>query len=58
MTKKKKRNEEEIEPSGWVVELKGILLLILAIIGLCPFGIVAKLIKGFSCFLCEFQFLF
>ena len=51
MTKKKKRNEEEIEPSGWVVELKGILLLILAIIGLCPFGIVAKLIKGFSCFL-------
>ena len=51
MTKKKKRNEEEIEPSGWVVELKGILLLIIAIIGLCPFGIVAKLIKGFSCFL-------
>ena len=51
MTKKKKRNEEEIEPSGWVVELKGILLFIIAIIGLCPFGIVAKLIKGFSCFL-------
>ena len=50
MAKKKKRNEEEVEPSGWVVELKGILLLIIAIIGLCPFGIVAKIIKGFSCF--------
>ena len=51
MSKKKKRNEEELEPSEFVMQLKGILLLIIAVIGLCPFGIVAKLIKGFSCFL-------
>ena len=51
MSKKKKRDEENVEPSGYVVELKGILLVLIAIIGLCPFGIVAEIIKGFSCFL-------
>lgn len=51
MAKKKKRKEENTEQSGYLVELKGILLVILAIIGLCPFGIVAEFIKGFSCFL-------
>lgn len=51
MAKKKKQKEENVEPSGYIVELKGILLLLIAIIGLCPFGIVAEFIKGFSCFL-------
>ena len=51
MAKKKKRKDEEIEQSGYIVELKGILLVLIAIIGLCPFGVVAKFIKGFSCFL-------
>ena len=50
MTKKKKR-EEDVEPSEFVIQLKGIFLFIIAVIGLCPFGIVAKLIKGFACFL-------
>lgn len=51
MAKKKKRKDENKEQSGYVVELKGILLVLIAIIGLCPFGIVANFIKGFSCFL-------
>ncbi len=51
MTKKKTRKEENIEEKGYIIELKGILIFILAIIGLCPFGVVAKFIKGFSCFL-------
>lgn len=50
MAKKKKR-DEDVEPSEFVMQLKGILLFIVAVIGLCPFGIVAKLIKGFACFL-------
>ena len=51
MAKKKKRKEENVEPSGYIVELKGIFLVLIAIIGLCPFGVVADFIKGFSCFL-------
>ena len=51
MAKKKKRKEENVEPKGYIIELKGILLLLIAIIGLCPFGPVADFIKGFSCFL-------
>ena len=51
MAKKKKQKEENVEPSGYIVELKGILLVLIAIVGLCPFGIVAEFIKGFSCFL-------
>lgn len=51
MAKKKKRKEENKESAGYIVELKGILLIIIAIIGLCPFGPVADFIKGFSCFL-------
>jgi len=51
MAKKKKRKEEEVEPAGYVVELKGIFLVLIAIVGLCPFGMVADFIKGFSCFL-------
>jgi len=51
MAKKKKRKDENVEPKGYVIELKGILLVLIAIIGLCPFGPVANFIKGFSCFL-------
>ena len=51
MAKKKKRKEENVEPKGYVIELKGILLVLISIIGLCPFGPVADFIKGFSCFL-------
>ena len=51
MAKKKKRKEEPVETAGYVIELKGILLVLIAIIGLCPFGMVADFIKGFSCFL-------
>ena len=51
MAKKKKRKEENVEPKGYVVELKGILLVLISIIGLCPFGPVADFIKGFSNFL-------
>ena len=52
MAKKKKRKEENTEQSGYIIELKGILLVLIAIIGLCPFGIVAEFIKGFACFIC------
>ena len=51
MAKKKKRKEENVEPKGYVIELKGIFLVLIAIIGLCPFGPVADFIKGFSSFL-------
>ncbi len=51
MAKKKNRKQEVKEDSGFVIELKGVLLVILAVIGLCPFGIVAEIIKGFACFL-------
>ena len=51
MAKKKKRKEEDKESSGYIVELKGIALVLISIIGLCPFGPVADFIKGFSCFL-------
>ena len=51
MAKKKKRKDENVEPKGYIIELKGIFLVLIAIIGLCPFGIVAEFIKGFSCFL-------
>ena len=51
MAKKKKRKEENVEPKGYIIELKGIFLVLIAIVGLCPFGPVADFIKGFSSFL-------
>ena len=51
MAKKKKRKEENKEESGVIIELKGFGLFLLAVIGLCPFGIVSSFIKGFACFL-------
>ena len=51
MAKNKKRKEDvKTEQPSYVIELKGVILLVLSIIGLCPFGPVAKFIKGFACF--------
>ena len=51
MTKKKGRKEIKKSNVGGMIELKGIALLLIAIIGCCPFGIVAQIIKGFAVFL-------
>ena len=51
MAKKKKRKEPDNKNKDYMIELKGIMLLLIAIIGCCPFGIVADIIKGFASFL-------
>ena len=51
MAKKKRRKDPNSKNIGGMIELKGIGLVLLAIIGCCPFGIVAKIIKGFAVFL-------
>ena len=48
--RKKRKNSEEKNPNN-LAELKGFGLLLIAIIGCCPFGPVADIIKGFSAFL-------
>lgn len=50
MAKKKKRKEVK-KSKDYVIELQGILLLLICIIGCCPFGLVADIIKGFASFL-------
>ncbi len=50
MAKRKKRKQTKKEAT-YSVELKGILLLLVAIIGCCPFGIAADIFKGFAGFL-------
>lgn len=50
MAKKKKRKEVK-KSKDYVIELQGIVLLLICIVGCCPFGIVADIIKGFSSFL-------
>ena len=50
MAKKKRRKETNVS-KDYVIELQGIALLLIAIIGCCPFGIVASVIKGFAAFL-------
>ena len=51
MAKKKKRKNSDNKNKNNLYELKGFGLLLVAIIGCCPFGIVADIIKGFSAFL-------
>ena len=51
MAKTKKRKDTNKKNIGGMIELKGIGLVLLAIIGCCPFGPVAKIIKGFAVFL-------
>ena len=49
MSKKKKR-KEEVKTNNYI-ELYGILLIVIAIIGTCKFGIVGKYLTGFAAFL-------
>lgn len=51
MAKKKTRKNSSKQSSSYSIELKGILLILIAIVGCCPFGIVADIIKGFAGFL-------
>ena len=48
---KRKRRKEAKKNKEYMIELKGILLLLICIVGCCPFGIVADVIKGFAAFL-------
>ena len=50
MAKRKKRKQTK-KDSTYIIELKGILLLLIAIIGCCPFGIAADIFKGFAGFI-------
>jgi len=51
MAKKKKRKEEKKASSGYQIELVGLLFILIAIIGICEFGIVGNFIKCFGAFL-------
>ncbi len=50
MAKKKKRKVEK-QSKPYYIELKGILLILVAIIGCCPFGLASNMVRGFSAFL-------
>ena len=51
MAKKKKRKENKKKNSGYQVELKGLGLILIAIIGFGRFGMVGKLFSAFAVFL-------
>ena len=51
MAKKKKRKEPVNKNKDYLVEIKGILLILITIIGFCPFKPVSDVIKGFAAFL-------
>jgi len=51
MAKKKKRKSTGKKDAAYSVEIKGIMLILIAIIGCCPFGVVADIIRGFAGFL-------
>ena len=48
---KRKRRKTSKKSASYSIELKGILFLLIAIVGCCPFGIAADIIKGFAAFL-------
>ncbi|MBR3230007.1 MAG: DNA translocase FtsK [Bacilli bacterium] len=48
---KRKRRKSTKKSASYSIELKGILFLLIAIVGCCPFGIAADIIKGFAAFL-------
>ena len=50
MAKRKRRKQTKSEPT-YAVELKGILLLLISIIGCCEFGVASDVIKGFAGFI-------
>ena len=49
--KKKKSSSNETKNADLLVDLKGIGLVLIALIGCLPFGIVAEVIRGFAAFL-------
>ena len=49
MAKKKKRKETK-KDSSYLIELKGMLLILISIIGICKFGIVGSFIEHFAAF--------
>lgn len=49
MAKKKKRKETK-KDVGFFIEFKGMILILIAIIGICKFGIVGNFIESFSAF--------
>ncbi|MCI9110553.1 MAG: DNA translocase FtsK [Bacilli bacterium] len=51
MAKKKKRKTAGKKDAAYSIEIKGIILILIAIIGCCPFGVVADIIRGFAGFL-------
>ena len=51
MAKKKTRKSSKKKDLTYIIELKGIVLILIAIIGFCNFGIVADIVKGFAAFL-------
>ena len=51
MAKKKKRKEPVSKNKEYLIEIKGILLILIAIIGCCPFRPVSDVVKGFAAFL-------
>ena len=51
MAKKKKRKNAKKQDLGYMIELKGLFLVIISIIGFGRFGMVGKLISGFAAFL-------
>lgn len=50
MTKKKKQKKDNKTKSGYQVEVIGILLILIGIIGICKFGPVGIFISGFAAF--------
>lgn len=50
MTKKKKQKKDNRTKSGYQVEVIGILLILIGIIGICKFGPVGIFISGFAAF--------
>lgn len=52
MVKKKVKREQERKEFQYSKELQGLILILIGIIGFGDFGIVGKVIKGFSIFLC------
>ena len=51
MAKKKKRKETKKPSSNYSVELTGVILIAISIIGICQFGIVGNFLSGFASFL-------
>ena len=51
MAKKKSRSSSKKKEPTYLAELYGLLLILIAILGICKYGPVGRLISGFSLFL-------